>query len=231
MKVLIDHSVRQHGIVGEHSFASAQEKLDDQTYMYLQLQTQRRPQRTDWLQPEIESLSDIAQFIRDGRLQAFTTNELYAEAFRVQEFPPRAYIDIFEGCSIAHLHAPFRRSKLGVTEDQFMKKEDIIAYCKSVFLTPTQERIEKFIEGMQRNPCHNISPFEVQCLRNAPNFKSLCRGIHENHYPDALHLWTAEEHALDAFLTLDRKFRNVVDRQNVNLRCRIMYPTELLSMV
>ncbi len=230
MKVLIDHSVRQHGIVGEHGFVSAQGTLGDQTYLYLQSQTRHRPQRADWLQPEIETLPDVAQLIRDGRLKAFTTNELYAEAFRVQNFPPPDYIDIFEGCSIARLPAPFERSKFGVSGEQFMNKEDVIAYCKSVFLTPTQERIEKFIEGMQCNPRYDLSPFEERCLRNATVFQNLCRGIDESHYPDALHLWTAEENALDAFLTLDRKFRNVVERQGINFRCRIMYPTELLAM-
>ena len=230
MKVLIDHSVRQHGIVGERGFVSAQGSLADQKYLYLQSQSRNKPQRADWLQPEIETLPNVAQLIRDGRLQAFTTNELYAEAFRVEKFPSPAYINIFEGCSINRASAPFERSKFGLGGEQFMNKDDVIAYCKSFFLTPTQNGIEKFIEGMKRNPRYDLSPFEEQCLRNAPVFQNLCRGIDESHYPDALHLWSAEENALDAFLTLDRKFRNVVERQNINFKCRIMYPTELVAM-
>jgi len=96
-----------------------------------------------------------------------------------------------------------------------MSKDDVIAYCKSCFLTPSPERTERFIEGMKHNPRHSLSPFEERCLRNASVFQRLCRGIDETHYPDALHdethypdalhLWTAEENGLGAFLTLDKK--------------------------
>lgn len=231
MRVLLDHSVRQHAITGEQGFVSVEGTLAGQRYRYLKPQTQYRPQRTDWLQREIEKLPKVAELIRDGRLQAFTTNELYAEAFRAARYPSPVYIDIFEGCSIARIPAPFERSKFGLGGDQFLSKDDVINYCKSFFLTPTQKRVEQFIDGLKRNPRFNLSPFEERCLRNAFAFKGLCRGIDETHYPDALHLWTAEENGLDAFLTLDRKFKNVMERQHINFKCRILYPSELLAIV
>ena len=228
MKVLLDHSVRQHAIRGEHGFVVTENPSGGQRY--LQQQTRRKPRRPDWLQPEIEALPEVAERIRDGRFLAFTTNELYAEAFRAAKFPTPAYIDTFEGCSIVHLPAPFERSKFGLGGEQFMDKDDVVAYCKSFFLTPSPDRIEKFIEGMRSNPRYSLSPYEERCLRNAHIFKSLCRGIDESHYPDALHLWTAEENSLDVFLTLDRKFRNVVERQDANLKCRVLYPSEILEL-
>ena len=222
IKILLDHSVRQRAVFGEHGFAVVEDQFAGKTYRYLQPQTRHTPPRTDWLQQEIDKLPGIAERIRDGILHAFTTNELYAEAFRADKFPPPAYIDVFEGCPIGHLPAPLERSKFGLGGEQFMSKDDVIAYCKSSFLTPSPERIERFIEGMKHNPRHRLSPFEERCLRKTPVFQKLCRGIDETHYPDALHLWTAEENGLDAFLTLDKKFRNVVERQDVNFTCRVL---------
>ena len=46
---------------------------------------------------------------------------------------------------------------------------------------------------------------------------------------DAYHLWTAEEAALDAFLTMDKAFRNVVEheRKAINSPVLVMTPKEL----
>jgi predicted nucleic acid-binding protein len=82
---------------------------------------------------------------------------------------------------------------------------------------------------MKSNPL-GLSTFEEKCLRRAHVFKAICQGIDRAHYPDALHLWTAEENNLDVFLTTDRRFRNVIDRQNIELHCHIMFPNELICL-
>lgn len=107
----------------------------------------------------------------------------------------------------------------------------MIAYCKCFLLTPSKNRTEKFITGMKKNPRFSLSPFEEKCLRNADVFKKICRGISENHYPDALHLWTAEENGLDAFLTTDRKFRNVMAHQKIDLHCQVVLPSDVLRVL
>jgi len=55
MKILLDHSVRQRGVVGQHGFVILEDQIADKTYRYLQPQTRHTPPRADWLQPEIES--------------------------------------------------------------------------------------------------------------------------------------------------------------------------------
>lgn len=231
MKVLIDHSVRQHAKMGEHVAVPTQDTVRGQLYTYLRFETRHRLPRSDWLRGEIETLSEVAELVRGGQVQAFTTAELHAEGFRAAKFPSPGHIDAFEGCQISELPPPFDRSKFGLDLDQFVSKEDAIGYCISFLLTPDLEQITKFIEGMKRNPRYSLNQFEEKCLRNASVFKELCRGIDETHYPDALHFWTAEEHGLDAFLTLDQKFRNVTERQRISMKCDVLYPSELVAKV
>ena len=144
--------------------------------------------------------------VRQGRAQAYTTNELYAEGFRVQKFPSPRYTDIFDGCTFNTLPPPVERSKWGIGLDQFRSKDDVIVYCECFFLSPSPERVEDFITGMRENPRFNLSRFEESCLRRFHVFRAICRGIDRTHYPDALHLWTAEENGMNVFLTHDKKF-------------------------
>lgn len=230
-KVLLDNSIRQRAIMGEHCFRRTKDNFQGHPHEYLQQHIQSPPRRTDWLQPEIDLLPEIAKLIREGSLSAFSTYELYAEAFHVMKTPTPLYIDAFENCEIGRLPSPFDRTKFGLSIEQFLSKSDVIDFCKSIFLSPSTERIEQFIEGMRRNPRHSLSPFEERCLRKAHVFKHLCRGLDEKHYPDALHLWTAEESGLDAFLTLDKKFRNVVQRQKVDFSCQVIFPSEVFTLI
>ncbi len=84
---------------------------------------------------------------------------------------------------------------------------------------------------MRENQRIKLSELEERCLRELPVFRGICHGISENHYPDALHLWTAEVNGMDTFLSMERKFRNVIDRQKVDLRCRMMTPIELAAQL
>jgi hypothetical protein len=52
----------------------------------------------------------------------------------------------------------------------------------------------------------------------------------ENHYRDALHLWTAEVNGLDYFLTADKTFINVMTKTSrVPLPTRPISPSDLLA--
>ena len=175
-----------------------------------------------------EKLSKIAELVRQGQIQAFTTDELYIEDFRGQRFPSLRYTDIFEGCIFNTLPDPLERSKWGLDLDQTCSKEHVIAYCESFFLTPSPERAERFIAGMRENPTFSLSPFEEKCLRRLHVFRAICRGIDRTHYPDALHLWTAEENSVDVFLTHDNTFQNVIAHQKIELKCKVMLPSEFL---
>lgn len=63
----------------------------------------------------------------------------------------------------------------------------------------------------------------------SPRFLEISKATGDAHVGDAYHLWTAEEAALDAFLTMDRAFRNVVEheRKAINSPVLVMTPKEL----
>jgi hypothetical protein len=62
-----------------------------------------------------------------------------------------------------------------------------------------------------------------------PRFLQIRKATGGAHVDDAYHLWTAEEAALDAFLTMDRAFRNVMEheRNAINSPVLVMTPKEL----
>lgn len=229
MKVLFDHSVRQDAIRAEHGVLQMQDELAGKPYSYLQFHTRVRPLRNDWRQGEIDCLPIIAGHIQSGRILPFTTDELEAEAFRALKYPSLDFKDILEGVTFEHLKSPIDRSKWGLSLEQYTSKKSVIEYCECFFLTPSSERMEIFIEGMRRNPRINLTEFEERCLRRQDIFKQICKGIDKTHYPDALHLWTAEENGIDVFLTIDKKFKNVIQHQKISMNCQVQFPSELLS--
>jgi hypothetical protein len=58
-----------------------------------------------------------------------------------------------------------------------------------------------------------------------PRFLEIAKAIGDAHIDDAFHLWTAEEASLDVFLTLDKRFRNVVHGQMQNVRSSVLVST------
>jgi hypothetical protein len=218
MKVLFDHCVRQHAVRGEYGLA-----------LFSRDNFKPRPDQEEWLQKEIACLSDIAILCREKIVVPYTTEEFEAETLRGAMFPANKKEDLFAGINFELAKSPLTRSKWGLSMDQFLNKEEVINYCKCFFLTPSPERVAKFISGMRKNPVKSLTTFEGKCLKRVQIFKAMCRGINETHYPDALHLWTAVENGLDGFLTVDKKFRNVMENQKIDLNCRIMFPTELQS--
>jgi hypothetical protein len=228
MKVLIDHSVRQHGIVAHRGFERREGEVLGQTFQYLKLSEKPRPPRLDWMQAEIDVIPELVDLVGQGQIEAFTTNELEAEWFRAAKFP-ESYDTLFSGCEFGQLPAPLERSKWGLSAEQFVSKDDVISFCKNMLLTPSRDRIERFIEGMEQNSRFRLTEFETRCLRNVELFRAICYGIDEKHFPDALHLWTAEENEMDVFLTLDKKFRNLIEHRKVELRCKVMFPSEVLA--
>jgi hypothetical protein len=227
LKVLFDHTIVRFGKMGEYRL-EYESKQPGRNYL-AEIVYRKQSERNDWLQKEIDCLPVIANFAQEGRIKALSSEELKAEN-RVPKFPSSEY-NVFTDVKFEKALAPLARSKWGLSKEQYLDKEDIIKYCLSFFLSPSSERIEQFISGMRTNSRFSLSAFEEKCLRRTYVFKAICHGIDRMHYPDALHLWTAEENGLDVFLTMDRKFRNVLDRQNINLNCCLMFPSELVVLV
>ncbi len=66
-----------------------------------------------------------------------------------------------------------------------------------------------------------------------PRFVQLKAIVGEAQIDDAFHLWTAEEASLDAFLTLDKKFRNNCESRKKDLQCHtaVMFPKEICEQM
>lgn len=228
MRILFDNSIRSDAIRAHYGFTRQEKKFLGHKVSYIQPANRRRPPRMDWRQSEIEALPKIAHLIHKGHIQPFTTNELELERLQTQEFPPIQVDDIFSRIQFEHLNSPLDRSKWDLEPGEIFSKCNIIQFCENFFLSCTPQTIDHFIISMKSNQRYNLTKFEEQCLRKASVFQSICRGIHSKHYPDALHLWTAIENKMDAFITVDRKFQNVMKRQSLSCCCEILLPSELL---
>jgi hypothetical protein len=230
IKVLFDRTVRVDAIIAWRGYVYADAEVMSRRYRYLKQHTENRRRRDDWKQQEIEALPQITRFIHEGRIIAYSSPELDLEAFRVEELGGPVPEDIFEGCKFHSVKAPLDRAKWGLSTQQVINKQAIIDYCKCFFLSSDSTRVERFIEGMRRNPRYHLTEFEEKCLRRAHVLMDICSGIEETHFPDALHLWTAEENGLDVFLTHDKRFKNVIERKrNLKFHCRVMLPTQLVD--
>lgn len=110
MKVLFDHSVRQHAIRGEHAYAYSAPYQTGYNNLIEPVHNIRAA-RTDWLQNEIDCLGKIAELCRRKILTPYITEELEAEKFRALKFPPPVYNDLFEGIEFEKAQCPIVRSK------------------------------------------------------------------------------------------------------------------------
>lgn len=214
-KVLFDHSIRQHALRGEYHINGSFKPY---------------PPKGGWIQHEIDYLEKIADFCRQGTITPYVSQELLAED-RVQKYPSRLYHNVFRGVHFQKAKCAFVRSRYGITLERYRSKEDVIRHCKIYFLDTTRERQERFIEKMHDNPQFSLSDVEERSIRSTHVFQEICHGISETHYPDALHLFTAEMNDIDVFLTLDNKFKNVIDRQQISLSCRTLLPSMLVSEI
>jgi hypothetical protein len=105
----------------------------------------------------------------------------------------------------------------------------VIEYCKQWLRAPSPQQVEAFITVMARNPRYKLTEFEVRCLRRLNIFQALLANMPEKHYPDALHLWTAEENGLDRYLMIDKPFKtNVSKHKQPVLHCEVVWPEELV---
>jgi hypothetical protein len=106
----------------------------------------------------------------------------------------------------------------------YLKRDELIGFCS--FLLALEPSVLQGAAAFW----NTLPPFEQENLLQLGQFKSLCRGLSEKHYPDAFHLWTAETNHLDYFLTMDRKFpRALSTNRNLDFRCRAVSPDELLG--
>ena len=108
----------------------------------------------------------------------------------------------------------------------YLKREEVIDFCEFLL------RVDPLILRQAPEFWGTLPGFEQENLVQLKRFKSLCRHLAKKHYPDALHLWTAEQNELDYFLMLDKRFPNALrGKYDLDFRCRPVPPEELLEIM
>lgn len=183
-----------------------------------------------WLREQVLCLPTVASLAREGRLALFSCTEIgFEEASATMPFRNQ-YGDIFAGVKIDELESAVERSYFYQTID-FSKHIDgdyVAEFIRSFLLTLDEKKSVPLIREHMKVP-----EFCLRNLENVGRFRELCKGLTtSDHLRDAFHLWTAEVHGLDYFLTADQGFINVMTQtKRVNLPTRPICPTQLLGIV
>lgn len=199
----------------------------------------KQPHKDPERQLQIEALFTVGRLIREGKVEAYTYEELLCEhgrgRARIQEF------NALRGCKIKQCDPALERSRFSKTNnllDGMAKggKKDRKKGIKSG--GATQLGFFKWLSHLSMGRVAavisiaaklGLSEFEVESLRHIDWFQFLCqRSQSEENYPDVFHLWTAERNNLDAMLTLERKLPNLVSRVRNEKIPRIVIRTEAL---
>jgi len=203
--------------------------VNGKSYPYQFIGYKRKPKpgsEEKWKIHQINCLPTIAKIAREEKIELFTYNELRHEAWKKpNSFPSNIIGDIFSDINFKDVDAAVERTYLfSGDSDYIFSKEQVIKFCKWL-LNPNIKEVANQLAKQNRFPS-----FLIQNLRNAERYQTLCENLSEEQYIDAFHLWTAEVNDLNLFLTTDKTFINVMTRtKNVNLNCRPISPSQLLS--
>lgn len=177
-----------------------------------------------WKREQVECMPTIGRLARQRVIALSSYMEITLEGFK-RRHP--LLINVFDGVEIEHVDAAVERSYFFQSSiDKYIDKQSMIKFCKFLLGFNPDEITEKTTQIL------GWPDFLVANLRNIKRFKALCKGLSENQYPDAFHLWTAELNGADCFLTIDKKFIQVMTKTNqTELPCLPLSPSQLLDQL
>ena len=179
-----------------------------------------------WIAGEIACLPTVARLATDGTIALFEAHEARFEAMLASQVARGTKGDIFARVAINRVPDAVDRSFFRPgTIDRVASRPDVIEFCRFLrAATPklfenTPELWDRIPDTMQAN------------LRALGRFHELIDALPtERHWPDALHLWTAETHGAGYFLTLDQRFINALTMTaRINLPTKPALPSQLLA--
>jgi hypothetical protein len=194
---------------------------------------------------ELEALFTVGRLIREDRLLAFSYEELQIESRR--RFPDEMTFNALAGCKMQTCAAALERSRFVKTTDfvGYMAKggkKDLKAgkntsISQITFVNWLLSLTDGFVEQLIFwRETIGLSEFEVDSLRHLSWFRLMCQVAGKaEHYPDILHLWTAQRNRMDAFLTLDADLAKIAKRfpkggrDSAGHETAILHPLELLA--
>ena len=185
------------------------------------------PDNERWKRAQSEAMPRIAQSAREGKVYLFTYDEIEIENLRGTLFPSGVVAHCLAGVKIGHVPAAIERSIFQkMPLHTFTEKSTRIDFCRGLLSLDYRELTKrpKFMSM--------FSDFERRNLESLRRFTELCANLDETHYPDALHLWTAEVNNLKFFLTADKKFINAMtETSQVALTTRPICPYDFLHVL
>jgi hypothetical protein len=183
------------------------------------------PRNESWKQTQSDAMLSVAQLARDGKIHLFTYNELEIENLNGTFFPVSLAADCLAGVKINRVPAAIERSKFQqMPLKEFAEKGTRIEFCRWLLSLDYREVVKRpAFRSM-------FSDVELRNLESLNRFKEICAGLSELHYPDALHLWTAEVNDLDFFLTTDKKFfRAITETTRIVKTTQPIFPSDFLA--
>ncbi len=184
----------------------------------------------EWRRSQILSLPTIARMAKEKKLKLFTTNELEYESFYSSVALSKHFTSIFHDIEFFRIPSAVGRSwfESSADLDETIGGKAHEAWYQDFLLKITPEQVEHILQFPPSLP-----ESAVESLRNLCRFRELCTGLSDSQCRDAFHLWCAEVGKMDFFLTMDKKFVNVIrqTKSKIELPCKPIFPTELLQRI
>ena len=229
VKVFLDRNVSARSMIIEGAIQSQRVQWGPIEEEVAITGWRRKPMRDGdarWIVDEVACLPTVARLATDGTIALFESREINYERLRASTGARGTKGDIFARAAINRATDAVDRSYFRPgTNDQFASRQDVIEFCQ--FLREaTPQLFEKTPEFWHRLP----ETMQAN-LRKLGRFHELIDALPtERHWPDALHLWTAETHGAGYFLTMDQKFINALTKTaRINLPTKPARPSQLLA--
>ncbi len=229
VKVFLDRNVSARSVIIEGAIKSQRVQWGPIEQEVAITGWRRKPMRDGdarWIADEVACLPTVARLATDGTIALFESHETSFEALSASTGARGTKGDIFARAAINRVTDAVGRSYFRTgTIAQVASRQDVIDFCR--FLRKaTPQLFEKTPEFWDRLP----QTMQAN-LRELGRFHKLIDALPtERHWPDALHLWTAETHGAGYFLTMDQKFINALTKTaRINLPTKPARPSQLLD--
>lgn len=243
VKVLLDNGIISHAEFIEPAIKT-KEILWGSHKILVPIHGFRRkpPHENDEYQRQINAIFTIGRLIREGRISAYTSNEIRIESFR-RRCTIKAFYAL-KDCNISNCPTPIERSKFRktISFSEHVSKGGRKDRAKGVNLgSANQIPFMELLQNLNGSTFHwilehpeklGLTKFEVESLRTIEWYKFICSRFRSSeNLPDAFHLWTAERNHMDVFLTLEKRLPNLVKQIKGEKNNRLTITTEVLRPI
>lgn len=230
ISVLLDNSIIRDSVVAQSIETSKIVRFGDTEYVFPVEAWERKPPISPnqvWKIRQVECLPTIARLVHENKIKLYTYTELEFEDWSGERGIQGTFGDLFSNTTIAKVPPAIERSRFNAMDfEECLSRDAVKEFCKFLF--------KRNVEELQNIPglWESVTEFERNNLMQIDRFKLFLRKLNEVHFPDAFHLWTAEMNGINYFLTMDKKFINVVKNNPIEyFKCVPVSPKMLLEHI